>query len=463
MNKIYIKYCLFVVLFAVGLTSCKIGQRYKTPGFTTEGLFRDAESADTNSIANIPVKGFFKDTELQQLLQEGIGKNLDLKIAVNRILQSEAYYKQSRAVLLPSLNGNASASVSELSDAQGGRLINNTRTFQMGLISSWEADVWGKLGSSKRANLASLLESKAYARTVQTGLVANISTYYYRLLALDQQLAITRQSVKNWISIVETMKALKQGAVVTGAAVVQSEAARYAAEVTIPDLKQSIRETENALSILLGRNPGPITRTSIDLQSELVPLSVGIPAQLLSNRPDVQQAEYNFRYYFELTNMAKSYFYPALTITASGGLSNITLKDFFSAGSVFGNLAGGLTQPIFNQRINKTRLEVAKAAQQQALLGFENRLLVAGQEVSNALSAYQTATDKTSLRQNQIASLVKSVDYSKDLLKSGFANYTEVLNAQQSLLSAQLNSVNDRLQRLQATVELYRALGGGWR
>ncbi len=463
MNKIYIKYCLFVVLFAVGLTSCKIGQRYKTPGFTTEGLFRDAESADTNSIANIPVKGFFKDTELQQLLQEGIGKNLDLKIAVNRILQSEAYYKQSRAVLLPSLNGNASASVSELSDAQGGRLINNTRTFQMGLISSWEADVWGKLGSSKRANLASLLESKVYARTVQTGLVANISTYYYRLLALDQQLAITRQSVKNWISIVETMKALKQGAVVTGAAVVQSEAARYAAEVTIPDLKQSIRETENALSILLGRNPGPITRTSIDLQSELVPLSVGIPAQLLSNRPDVQQAEYNFRYYFELTNMAKSYFYPALTITASGGLSNITLKDFFSAGSVFGNLAGGLTQPIFNQRINKTRLEVAKAAQQQALLGFENRLLVAGQEVSNALSAYQTATDKTSLRQNQIASLVKSVDYSKDLLKSGFANYTEVLNAQQSLLSAQLNSVNDRLQRLQATVELYRALGGGWR
>lgn len=463
MNKIYIKYCLFVVLFAVGLTSCKIGQRYKTPGFTTEGLFRDAESADTNSIANIPVKGFFKDTELQQLLQEGIGKNLDLKIAVNRILQSEAYYKQSRAVLLPSLNGNASASVSELSDAQGGRLINNTRTFQMGLISSWEADVWGKLGSSKRANLASLLESKAYARTVQTGLVANISTYYYRLLALDQQLAITRQSVKNWISIVETMKALKQGAVVTGAAVVQSEAARYAAEVTIPDLKQSIRETENALSILLGRNPGPIIRTSIDLQSELVPLSVGIPAQLLSNRPDVQQAEYNFRYYFELTNMAKSYFYPALTITASGGLSNITLKDFFSAGSVFGNLAGGLTQPIFNQRINKTRLEVAKAAQQQALLGFENRLLVAGQEVSNALSAYQTATDKTSLRQNQIASLVKSVDYSKDLLKSGFANYTEVLNAQQSLLSAQLNSVNDRLQRLQATVELYRALGGGWR
>lgn len=463
MNKIYIKYCLFVVLFAVGLTSCKIGQRYKTPGFTTEGLFRDAESADTNSIANIPVKGFFKDTELQQLLQEGIGKNLDLKIAVNRILQSEAYYKQSRAVLLPSLNGNASASVSELSDAQGGRLINNTRTFQMGLISSWEADVWGKLGSSKRANLASLLESKVYARTVQTGLVANISTYYYRLLALDQQLAITRQSVKNWISIVETMKALKQGAVVTGAAVVQSEAARYAAEVTIPDLKQSIRETENALSILLGRNPGPIIRTSIDLQSELVPLSVGIPAQLLSNRPDVQQAEYNFRYYFELTNMAKSYFYPALTITASGGLSNITLKDFFSAGSVFGNLAGGLTQPIFNQRINKTRLEVAKAAQQEALLGFENRLLVAGQEVSNALSAYQTATDKTSLRQNQIASLVKSVDYSKDLLKSGFANYTEVLNAQQSLLSAQLNSVNDRLQRLQATVELYRALGGGWR
>ncbi|WP_423147347.1 efflux transporter outer membrane subunit [Rubrolithibacter danxiaensis] len=463
MNNRYIKHLLIAGVIVLSFASCKVTQKYKSAGLSTDGLYRDINSSDTSTMADIPLKEFFTDPELLKLLDEGISQNLDLKIAITRIQQSEAYLRQSKAALFPSLNANASATVSKLSDGQGGRLINNTRVYQLGLTSSWEADIWGKLSSSKRANLAALLESRAYARAVQTRLVANIANTYYQLLALDQQLAITQQSVQNWISTVETMKALKEGAIVTGAAVVQTEASRYAAEVTIPDIKQNIRETENALSILLGRNPGPVVRSSLEQQKQITAVSPGIPAQLLSNRPDVQQAELNFRYYFESTNVARSYFYPALTITASGGLSNTTLQDFFSAGSVFGNLVGGLTQPIFNQRANRTRYEVAKAAQQEALLSFKSTLLTAGQEVSDALSSYQTAIDKQSSRSSQISALEKSVAYSQDLLKSGFANYTEVLNAQQSLLSAQLNRVNDQLQEFQSTVELYRALGGGWR
>ncbi len=432
-----------------------------TPG--TTGLYRDQASADTTTLADLSLHQFFTDPKLQQLLDEGIRQNIDLQVGLARVKQSEAYLAQSRAAVLPSLNANASATVSELSDAQGGRIINSTHIVQLGLSSAWEADIWGKLGSVKRANLANLLKSRAYVQAVQTRLVASIALNYYRLEALDQQLAITRQSVQNWMSTVETMKALKEGAVVTGAAVVQSEAARYAAEVTEPDLKQSIRETENAISILLGKAPGPVDRGTLDQVPLSANLQPGVPAQLLSRRPDVLQAEFTVRAAFENVNAAKAYFYPTLTITASGGFSNAGLSDFFSPGSIFGNLVGGLTQPIFNQRSNRTRLQVARAVQEEAVLAFKGSLLTAGQEVSDALSLYQTSASKQAIRSNQVQALQKSVDYTKDLLASGFANYTEVLNAQQSLLGAQLGSVNDRLQQAQSLINLYRALGGGWK
>jgi outer membrane protein TolC len=305
------------------------------------------------------------------------------------------------------------------------------------------------------------LQSQAASRAIQTGLVSGLASYYYNLLSLDRKLAITEQTVKNWDTTVQTMRALKEAAIVTGAAVVQSEASRYAAEVTIPDIKQNIRETENALSILLGRPPVGILRSNIDEQEILPVLQTGVPTQLLANRPDVQEAELGFRSAFEQTNVARTFFYPSLTITGSAGLSSLSLGNFFNAGSIFASIAGGLTEPIFNGRLNRTRLEVAKSQQQAALLNFQNTLLTAGQEVSDALSLYQTALDKMVVRTNQLTALGKSVEYSQELLRYGSANYTEVINARQNLLNAQLNRVNDRLQQLQAVVDLYRALGGG--
>lgn len=458
----YKKYSFLPVLITLAFTSCKVTEPYQSPKISTELLYRDLSVTDTATLADMPWKDVFNDLQLQKLISEGISNNIDLQIAYTRIQQAEAYYQQSRATTLPSITANAGITVNKLSDGQGGGFINNTRVYQLGLGSSWEADLWGKFKSTKRANLAALLQNKAYSRAVQTRLIATIANYYYSLLALDRQLAITEQTVKNWIQSVETMRALKEAAVVTGAAVVQSEANRYAVEVTIPDLKQRIRETENALSMVLGRVPGVIERSDLDQQTVPEALAAGVPAQLLSRRPDVQQAEYNFRYYFENTNIARTYLYPALTITASGGLSNTGLQNFFNAGSIFGNLAGGITQPVFNRRINKTRLEVARAAQEEALLSFKSTLLTAGQEVSDAMSAYQSADEKTSTRAKQLESLQKSIEYTRELLKYGSANYTEVLNAQQSYLGAQLNQVNDRVQQLQAVVDLYRALGGGW-
>jgi multidrug efflux system outer membrane protein len=334
--------------------------------------------------------------------------------------------------------------------------------YLLGLSSSWEADVWGKLRSNRRAYAASVLQSEAYRRVVQTQLIADIADNYYSLLALDAQLEITRQTVQNRIQDVETMKLLLEGDVVTGAAVVQSEANRYAAEVTIPDLERSIREAENLLATLLGRVPGPIERGTLANQPPPPPLLTGVPGQLLRNRPDVLQAEYAFESNFEFTNAARTYFYPSFTITANGGLTSTTISNLFSPNAIFASLVGGLTQPIFNQGLNRARLRRSEGLQQEYLYTYQQTMFVAGQEVSNALFSYQSAADKKRIRAQQLSALNKSVDYTHELLRAGFANYTEVLTAQQSLLQAQLNGVNDELQQRQAVTDLYHALGGGW-
>lgn len=462
-NRKKINCFVIFLLSALIISSCRVTQTYQSPSVSFAGLYRDSGSSDTNSIANLHYTEVFTDPALQKLISEGIAQNLNLKTAYTRVQQAQSYYLQSKAAFFPTLNANAQVTESKLSAVQGFGIRNSATQYQLGLSSNWEINLWGRLSSARRASLASLLQSESYAKAVQTGLVASIASYYYSLTGLDAQLAITQLTVRNWDTTVQTMRALKEAAVVTGAAVVQSEASRYAAEVTIPDLKQNIKETENALSILLGRVPGPIERGSIDNQTTISLLHTGVPAQLLANRPDVQEAEYNFRNTFEETNIARTYFYPSLTITGSGGLSSLTLGKFFDAGSIFASIAGGLAQPLLNQRLNRTRLEVAQSVQQAALLSFQNTLLTAGQEVSDAISLYQTATDKVSVRSLQLSALQKSVEYSRELLRYGSANYIEVIQARQSLLGAELSRVNDHLQQLQAIVDLYRSLGGGWK
>ena len=333
----------------------------------------------------------------------------------------------------------------------------------MGAEASWEIDIWGKLRSSKRAAYASLLASEAGRKEIQTRLIANVALAYYSLIGLDSKLEITRQTVKNEIEQVEIMKVLKESGKVTGAAIVQTEAIRYAAEVTIPDLEQQIRETENLICQLLGRVPGTIERGKIDEQRQPLVIKAGLPARLLDNRPDVMQAEFEVISAYEVTNSARASFYPSLSFTASAGYVATTFNQFFDPVTFAANVIGGLTQPLFNKKINTTRLKVAKAQQQESLISFRNTLLKAGEEVSNAMSLYESSVKKIALRKNQIEALAKSVDYTKELLTYGSANYFEVLSAQTSLLSAQLSSVNDHLQQLDATVSLYRAMGGGWR
>lgn len=460
---------MFTLALAVTVfASCRVTKPYESPQLKTMGLFREQTSTDSTTMANTPWQTVFADPELAGLIQEGLDQNLDLKNAVQNIVQSKATLQQSKAAFFPTLTADVNAARNKQSEAglnfpPGININTLTNSFKAQLSTSWEADIWGKLSSAKRAALATYFQTDAAKRAVQTQLIADIATSYYTLLALDSQLEITQQTLKSRITGVETMKALKEGAVVNGAAVVQSEASRYATEVTIPDLKRTIRETENALNILLARAPGPINRGKLQNQNPTSDLKIGVPTQLLENRPDVQGAELAFRSAFENTNLARTYFYPSFTITATGGLSSLDLKDFFDK-SVFYNFLGGLTQPIFNKGLNKARLITAKSAQEQAVNNFQKTLLVAGKEVSDALYTYQTAVEKEEARAKQIAALQKSVDYTQELLRfSSATNYTDVLTSEQSLLAAQLSGVNDRLQKLQSVVNLYRALGGGWK
>ena len=506
------------LLALAAASSCGILHPYGRPEAPTTGLYRDAATTDTTTLANRPWQQLFTDPLLQKLITEGLANNRNLQVADARIAQAQALLAQSRAAFLPSLNGRATTTLSRTGGSfvgtstggsstttgtttgggttpgggtttpgggtttpGGGTTTPGTTTgttttdqstivtggaahqYLLGLSSSWEADVWGKLRSTKRSYAASVLQSEAYRRVVQTQLIADIADNYYSLLALDAQLEITRQTVQNRIKDVEVMKLLLEGDVVTGAAVVQSEAQRYAAEVTIPDLQRSTREAENLLATLLGRPPGPIERGTLAGQDAPPALLTGVPGQLLRNRPDVQQAEYAFEATFEQTNAARTYFYPSFTVTANGGLTSTTLEKLFSPTAVFASLVGGLAQPVFNQGINRLRLARSQALQQEYLYTYQQTMFTAGQEVSNALFSYQSATEKAQIRARQLDALNKAVDYTQELLRAGFANYTEVLTSQQALLQAQLNGVNDQLQQRQAVTDLYHALGGGWR
>lgn len=460
----------FVLLGGLLFAGCKITRKYERPVLSaslTDSLYRAPATTDTSSLADMPWQQLFTDPKLQQLIGQGLANNLDLKVALERINEAQALLEQSRQAFMPSLNFSPNVTLSRTSRAALNLPPNininlKTTTFQVGVTTNWEADIWGKLSSAKRASMASLMQTEAARKALQTQVVATIANAYYGLLALDQQLAVTQATIEVRRKNVFTMQKLKESAIVTGAAVVQSEGNLYAAEVSVPDLKQGIRELENALNVVLGRHPQPIERNTLEEQSANVDLKTGVPLQLLQKRPDVAAAELTYRAAFENVNVARTYFYPSLAITAgSGGFSALATNSIFT-NSLFYSLAAGLTQPILAKGANKARLKTTEAQREMALQNFYKSILVAGQEVSDALFAYEMGVEKEATRKKQIDALEKAVNYTEQLLRySSATNYTDVLTSEQALLAAQLAGISDKRQQLLAIVELYRALGGG--
>ena len=455
-----------VALLPFLLASCFSAKTYERPEkeLLNAQYFRtDSLQKDSVSFAAVSWKELFTDSMLQAYIEEGLQNNIDIRKAIQQILISEAYLNQGKAGYLPTLNGSAQYTHNELSsNSQFGGQFDRLDQYQLSGGLSWEADIWGKIRSNKRAFEATYLQSIAAHKAVKSTLVASIASIYYQLLSFDEQIAITELTISTRAKGLETTQALKEAGSVTEVGVKQTEAQLYTAQAILIDLKNSSRLLENSLSILLGGEPKAIERTSLEEQIIETPLKIGVPYQLLANRPDVIAAENALVNSFELTNVARSNFYPSLTLNASGGLQSLQFDKLFDSSSLFATIIGGMTQPLFNGRRIRTQYEVNKAQQEQAKLNFKQALLTASKEVSDALYSYDAANNKMLVKQKEFESYNLALDYSRELLENGLANYIEVLSARQNTLSTNLDLTNTKNSKLQAIVDLYQALGGGW-
>jgi len=466
MSKIYIQRIVLLGAFVCfGLNSCQIVNKYKTPEIDSDELYRDENPQDTTTIASIPWNVYFTDPYLQSLIKEGLENNFDLKIAFTRIRQAEANLNMAYAAYFPSaaLAGQVQQNRTSISNGKKDVLGNSSNQFSLGIAVQWEADIWGKINRQSRARYAQFLSSHSYRNLIQTSLIANIANSYYSLLALDEQLRVTLQTIELLKESTSTMEEMMQAGLLNGAAVQQSRALLYSTQVSVPNLEIQIRKLENSLSVMLGRNPGAVLRYTMDNQTVPAELQHGVPAQMLAKRPDVRQAELAFRSAFEMTNVAQASFYPSITLNSGSmiGYGAASLSNFFKPEHLFANIIGGLTQPLFARGQLLGQLKIAKAQQEEALLTFRKTVLSAGQEVSDIMYTFESSLKKNGLREEQVNALDTAVYFTQELLKAGEANYTEVLTAQQNLLQAQLGQVSDKLEQLQAVVNLYRALGGG--
>lgn len=464
MNKRIYKIVL-PVLVAFVMQSCFTAKTYERPEVQTDNLYRmETVSTDTTSLGDLAWNKLFTDPILQEHITNGLQNNLDIRIAMQNIAASEAYMKQGKAGYFPSIGLGADWTHQELSrNSQFGALLQDRNTDQYQLTGnlSWEADIWGKIRSNKRATSATYLQTLAAKQAVQTQLIANIAKTYFQLLSLDAQLKLVDSTLVNRTESIEVIKALKEAGNVTEVGVRQTEAQLYTTQLIKEDLKNSIVVLENAFNILLGEGSKSVNRSALQTQSINADIKIGVPTLLLRKRPDVIAAEYNLISNFEMTNVARSAFYPSLKITATGGLQTIDIDKLFTANSLFASVVTGLTQPLFNKRQIKTSFEVAKANQEKAYLQFQQTLLVAGREVSDALQNYSNETTKLEIRKKQVESLKSAAGFSDELLEYGLVNYLEVLTAKDQALNTELNLIDNQYNQYNAIITLYRALGGG--
>ncbi len=424
----------------------------------------DQIAQDSVSIGEVSWRDLFTDPLLTQYIERGLENNMDIRVALQQIIAAEATLKQGKAGYFPTLSVNARYTHQELSkNSPMGALVGSSQDqYELTGSLAWEADIWGKIRSNKRASEASYLQTVAAHHAVKSRLIANIASVYYQLLTVDQQIAVTKETITTRKNSLETTKSLMEAGQVTQVGVKQTEAQLHTAEAILVDLKNQAYLLENTLSVLLGETPKAKERTVLADQEISTALVIGVPAQLLSNRPDVMVAELELRKAFELSNVARSNFYPSLTLSATGGFQSLNFDQLFSANSLFANLVGGLAQPILNGRKIRTQYEVSKAQQEMASLNFKQAVLTASKEVADAMYSFGTATEKIAIKEKEYEAYALATEYSQELLNNGLANYLEVLRAQENALNSSLDLANTKNRQLQSVVDLYKALGGGW-
>ncbi len=456
------KQLIYMVCATALLSSCHIYKAYDRPEtIETTGIYRDPVSmtdtlvSDTTNMGNLPWQEVFRDPKLQALIEEGLANNVDLQAAILRVEEAKVMLTSARLAFLPSINLAPQGTITKMENT------GYVKAYTAAAAASWEIDLFGKLLNASRGQRAAYLQSQYSRQAVRSQLICGIANAYYALLMLDRQVEITAETVGIYKENVRVMEAMKIAGMTTEAAVTQMRAAYHQTEASLIDLKRQVRETENSLSVLLAKAPQTIERGTLDEQVMPEELTAGVPLQLLENRPDVKIAEMTLASAYYTTNQARAAFYPGINITATAGWTNGSGITVSNPGQFMFQALGALAQPIFNNGKLVANLKVSKAEEKIALMNYQQTILAAGQEVSDALHLYEASNNKLMHDRSQVDQLAKTVDYTKDLFQSGQSTYLEILSAQQGLLSAQLSEVADNIQRIQAVINLYSAIGGG--
>ena len=448
---------------AVLLNSCGLYNKYERPDVNTQGLVRDVVAdndtlavTDTASFGNLPWRSVFTDPQLQQHIEFALAHNTDLLNAALNVKMVEAQLISAKLAFVPAFSFTPQGTIASW---DGGKA---SQTYSLPVNASWSIDLFGNLLSLKRSAQMSLLATKDYQLVVKTNLIAGVANSYYTLLMLDKQLEVVNDMERLTKETWETMKFLKDNKVGYRSTSVQSaEANYYSVQAQKADLKRQIREVENSLSLLLGQQAQAISRGKIDEQSLPTNFSTGIALQMLNNRPDVHYAEMSLAQCFYNVENARSKFYPSITISGSGAFTNSSGMGIVNPGKWLLSAVGSLVQPIFQNGRLIAGLKVAKAQQEQAYNTWQQAVLSAGSEVSNALVLYNTSEEKSNIEAKQIEVLKKNVEDTKNLMASSGSTYLEVITAQQSLLNVELSKIVDDFNKMQAVVNLDYALGGG--
>ena len=450
------------MLAALGsLSSCNIYKKYEYPSENTDFLssYRTSasiENVDSTSLDYLSWDKVFTDPTLQSYIRMALDNNQNLDDARLNVKIADAQLKGAKLSYFPAVALNPNGGTS----SYDGSHMNWSYTIPMAI--NWEIDVFAKILNRKRSAQVSKEQMLDYEQAVRSQIICGVAKTYYTLMLLNQQLDLTKRTSEIWKDQVESMKLMKEAAYTNEAAVVQSEANYYSILASIPDIEQSIKTTQNALSLLMGVYPKEWSVSS-NLDFDL-PVSVanGVPVTYLASRPDVRAAERGLAAAYYATNSARAAFYPSLNISSNGGFTNLLGSMIKNPGVWFIQLAGQLSAPLFSRGQNIANLEVAKANQEKAMNAFETSILTASSDVSNALAQYKASEEKRQALIKQVESLEKSVEYTQELFTlDQKTTYLEVLTARSSLLNAQLSSLACWHNKVNALISLYQAVGGG--
>ena len=468
---------LGLVLICAAYTACKlpeVAQRAENKNVPVS--FNGSQ--DTVSTAGIQWRNFFTDPNLISLIDTALKNNQELNITLQDIEIAKNEIKAKKGELLPSVTYGAGAGFDKVGrytssgagDASteitpGKKVPEVLPDYHFGLQANWEADIWHKLRNSKKAAISHYLSTVEGKNFVITNLIAEVANSYYELLAADNQLETVKKNIELQRNALELMKIQKQASRVNELAVRKFEAEVLSSKSLEFDIQQNITETENKINFLLGRYPQPIVRDKSNF-TDLVPPTVqtGLPSQLLANRPDIKQAEYELAAAKLDVKVAKAQFYPSLGISAAIGYQAFNPSYLLrTPESLIYSLAGDLAGPLINKNAIKAEYLTANAKQLQAVFDYEKTILNGYIEVANQLSKISNLQKSYDLKSKQVAALTQSIDISNDLFKSARADYFEVLMTQRDALQSKLELIETKKQQLNAVVDIYHALGGGWK